>query len=807
MGIADLQEKIIAATLDKKLCPYIGELIPDVWLKFKEGLLAERSTNQIVKWSTIQRIGIENGIYEENDTQQAVQFLHDLGTLQYFDNELLKDFVVIDPQWIVDVMACLVNVNESPIKDGYFENKDVRIVWKNYPSDLHDWLLRLSELFNLTFPLSEEPASLVPCLLPENEPSFDWPMLEAQDDVKEEKMIYKFTYLPTGLFNRAQVRLSQTSKIIVIWKNGSVLLKNGHRALFHQQDESRLLVKVQGPRPRNILFLIHEVLEDLIMESFQGVVDGFDFHICCPDCVSCGTNDPAMFEASFVQYAQNRNAAFIQCRKYFHPITINELQEVLPPSGASDFDLHLQQSVQALGKIKSKVSTDIFVSFCQKDLPSSVNPNAVDPKQVVKDIEEAGYSCLCLEKGDEIDHQDLNLALKSSKILLVFMSPAYEQDEECRKLFLYAVQSLAKTFIIVTVGANLSWKKTHTGMVIGSQELYIDMRRKEKYPEKITALKDLTRQKLAAFTDGKILPVCFISYCWSNSHDAAKRRGTGHVQNNKALGWSEGDPRTIKEFLESNGVTCWLDTEQIGSNLFEDICVGLSNAAVAVVCVSDEYARSKNCMMELRFAAVELGLPLVMAVMGTGGDWKKTEVGVLRMRSEAPKVSFQREDADAHEDLLRLVKERIPDDWEKRRSQQKVMIKTEDPVKLHNLAFREEYELAQRKFMRQISRYAATMDSAPYPRLVLIDFLTVGDRDTESRISEDVWEEDKEQRRIRPSGGRVRPISATSRKMKDMQRPLSGHSAKNEEGMVIKISFSNFYNDFYFLLSKTLIKG
>ncbi len=47
---------------------------------------------------------------------QAVQFLHELGSLQYFTNEYLKAYVVVNPQWIVDVMACVVSVKDSHIK-------------------------------------------------------------------------------------------------------------------------------------------------------------------------------------------------------------------------------------------------------------------------------------------------------------------------------------------------------------------------------------------------------------------------------------------------------------------------------------------------------------------------------------------------------------------------------------------------------------------------------------------------------------------------------------------------------------------
>ena len=47
---------------------------------------------------------------------QAVQFLHELGSVQHFSNEALKSKVVINPQWIVDAMACVVSVHDTPIQ-------------------------------------------------------------------------------------------------------------------------------------------------------------------------------------------------------------------------------------------------------------------------------------------------------------------------------------------------------------------------------------------------------------------------------------------------------------------------------------------------------------------------------------------------------------------------------------------------------------------------------------------------------------------------------------------------------------------
>lgn len=62
--------------------------------------------------------------------KQAIKFLDDLGTVQYFDNDFLRDKVVINPQWIVNVMACVVSVKQSPIQ----------VIPSQSPNQIHDKL-------------------------------------------------------------------------------------------------------------------------------------------------------------------------------------------------------------------------------------------------------------------------------------------------------------------------------------------------------------------------------------------------------------------------------------------------------------------------------------------------------------------------------------------------------------------------------------------------------------------------------------------------------------------------------------------
>ena len=57
------------------------------------------------------------------------------------------------------------------LQDGRLKHSDISNIWKAYPPELHDWMLSLTEAFDLTFPLPDGGESIVPCLLPQDEPN------------------------------------------------------------------------------------------------------------------------------------------------------------------------------------------------------------------------------------------------------------------------------------------------------------------------------------------------------------------------------------------------------------------------------------------------------------------------------------------------------------------------------------------------------------------------------------------------------------------------------------------------------------
>ncbi len=73
----------------------------DAWLKLEKLIKEESDKIQITTFENIAKIASEEcGLFEQNEILQAIRFLKDLGSIQYFENPSLKDKIVINPQVI-----------------------------------------------------------------------------------------------------------------------------------------------------------------------------------------------------------------------------------------------------------------------------------------------------------------------------------------------------------------------------------------------------------------------------------------------------------------------------------------------------------------------------------------------------------------------------------------------------------------------------------------------------------------------------------------------------------------------------------
>ena len=383
--------------------------------------------------------------------------------MHFNNNEFLRNKVIINPQYLVDLMVCLVSINNNYIKEGRLYHADLPKIWHKYDTKLHEWILKLTERFDLTFSVPEQSLNFVPCLMPDS-PSFpiEWPDIQQEENINETQIVYQFEYLPAGLFNRVQVRLYQLTNNKVIWKNGSLLNKNNHLALI-TISENKILIKAQGLQPENIIFLIHEVIEVLIAESFNGVA--YDYSFPCPDCFSqrCIDNETSMYSASLIRRATQKKAVFLQCRNNFHVIPIVDLHARMPPDSADNYDLQLRNSVRELQHLKQRLTYDIVIVYSHRDAGAE---DVLHPRIIKQDLERLEFKCWFSEMPETVTLDSMAIVLRNASLIIFCLSDNFANDEKCIEIFNYAKGMLEKAYLLVVLGRSMEWQKTNIGALV-----------------------------------------------------------------------------------------------------------------------------------------------------------------------------------------------------------------------------------------------------------------------------------------------------------------------------------------------------
>lgn len=87
-------------------------------------------------------------------------------------------------------MACVVSVKKSSIENGRMKTSDISQIWTGYEKKLHEWMLKLTETFDLTYTVDDRKMIIVPCLLPDKEPEIEWPEVVRVDNEENQFSIY-----------------------------------------------------------------------------------------------------------------------------------------------------------------------------------------------------------------------------------------------------------------------------------------------------------------------------------------------------------------------------------------------------------------------------------------------------------------------------------------------------------------------------------------------------------------------------------------------------------------------------------------
>ncbi len=97
-GIDLLAKRLVEVTLQQK---YIGEKTPETWFNFEAAIKKMSRYKALISFDELVKLAESCSLFDVQEILQATRFLNDLGSVQYFESTGLKDYIVINPQWIV----------------------------------------------------------------------------------------------------------------------------------------------------------------------------------------------------------------------------------------------------------------------------------------------------------------------------------------------------------------------------------------------------------------------------------------------------------------------------------------------------------------------------------------------------------------------------------------------------------------------------------------------------------------------------------------------------------------------------------
>ena len=226
--VTRLQEKLLAVA---KELPQLKEAIPIKWLKYEKALQGTaRNGHKWISLSMAKEIASE--VCKIDDDQQfltLLNFLHDQRILVHFDDTpALSNFVVLDPQWLVDVFKTVITVKpydqeESKFKELWLQLESTGILGEKLLE--HVWgpllsqeetsasLLAIMERFSLLCPWPCSNASsgkqyLVPSMLMSHPPK-EIMKLVASAQIPSLFLRFQSGQVPPGFFPRLVLQFFQ----------------------------------------------------------------------------------------------------------------------------------------------------------------------------------------------------------------------------------------------------------------------------------------------------------------------------------------------------------------------------------------------------------------------------------------------------------------------------------------------------------------------------------------------------------------------------------------------------------------------
>ena len=297
--VVRLRQEILAVA---KQLPNINEAIPIKWLKFDKTLSTLKNKgHKYISLESAKAVASQVcNINKDKELETLMNYLHDLRSLIHFnDSPALNKLVVLDPQWLVDVLKKVITVQpayhcrdcrEKNLldlwcqleRDGILHEKLLAHVWEPLldNSETIESLVGIMEKFSLLCPwpsdTSDAKSYLVPSMLKSHPPKKITQLVES---AKIPSLFLKFEngQVPPSLFPRLVLQFFQWGKG-TLWSPVKPQLFHDFARFFTLGNEGCSVILLCHSSSIEVVYhtgnLSLEVLEDLFSvpaDSYHGI--------------------------------------------------------------------------------------------------------------------------------------------------------------------------------------------------------------------------------------------------------------------------------------------------------------------------------------------------------------------------------------------------------------------------------------------------------------------------------------------------------------------------------------------------------
>ncbi|MBT3314224.1 MAG: TIR domain-containing protein [Anaerolineae bacterium] len=397
-GIEELRAKIAKEIAQ---LPHINDELPAKWFNIKDAL-AERDDNYL-PYNDYIKICEEHDVSDETSQRTLIGFLHDLGTMLHFQDDLrLSELGVLNPQWVTNGVYKILNSHTLFHNKGILQLKDLSEILPadEYPRNRHPFIIDMMEKFELCFGFDGKGGRyLIPDLLPKSEPDTgDWAgSLQFQ---------FHYPVLPSSIISRFIVRMNPFISKNTVWRAGVVLNLEGSRALVKADIEDRCIyISVQNGNPRLALSAIRNQLK-----SIHKTISGLEASEKVPV--------PGHPEVPPLDYE--------------HLVTLENLgEETYIPEGLGE-RINVRDLLNGL-QANAPENTEIFISYSHKD-KAFVKKLAGN---LSKDGNKIWWDFDALKGGDDWQ-KEIEKGITESRTILAVLTPDAMESEWVANEIAYA---------------------------------------------------------------------------------------------------------------------------------------------------------------------------------------------------------------------------------------------------------------------------------------------------------------------------------------------------------------------------------